>query len=92
MWLIWFAIPLVIFLIVGGLLAGGIFTIVFLPIAVIIALGAYLFTLWGRSSSRRRRLPGEDEPVDPLPHTNHANTPSAPATADQLLDARRRSQ
>lgn len=92
MWLIWFVIPLAIFLIVGGLLAGGIYTIVFLPIAVIIALGSYVFTLWGRSSSRDRPLPPEDEPVRPLPRTDHANTTSAPATPDQFVDARRRAQ
>ncbi|MGH2857502.1 MAG: hypothetical protein ACRDMJ_08445 [Solirubrobacteraceae bacterium] len=92
MWLIWFVIPLAIFLIIGGLLAGGVYTIVFLPIAVIIALGSYAFTLWGRSSGRRRRLPGEDEPARPLPHGHHANTSPAPATPDQLVDAQRRAQ
>ncbi|HWE11750.1 MAG TPA: hypothetical protein VG325_20550 [Solirubrobacteraceae bacterium] len=90
MWLYIFVFPLAIFLIVGGLLAGGIYTIVFLPIAVIIAVGSIMYTMW-RRSSEPRDIPAERERVKPLPHTPPADTPG-PATPDQLVDARRAEQ
>jgi hypothetical protein len=91
MWLLFFVVPIAIVLLVGGLLAGGIYTIVFLPIALIIAGGAVLYTMWGRSTEPQN-VPGERERVQPLPHTQHANTAHAPSTPDQLVDARRAEQ
>lgn len=91
MWLFFFALPLAIILIVGGLLAGGIYTIVFLPVAVIIAGGAIIYTMWGRATEPQN-VPGERERVKPLPHTDHANTGGAPSSPDQLVDARRGEQ
>lgn len=91
MWLYIFVIPLAIVMLVGGLLAGGIFTLVFLPIAVIIAVAAVVYTMWG-SATDKRNIPGEGEGVGPLPHTAHSNTGAAPSTPDQLVDARRGEQ
>ncbi len=91
MWLYLFAIPLAVVMFIGGLLAGGIFTIVFLPIAVILAAGAIIYTMWA-SSTDPENIPGERERVEPLPRTSHRNTPSAPSTPDQLVDARRAQQ
>jgi uncharacterized membrane protein YfcA len=91
MWLYIFVVPLVIIMLVGGLLAGGIFTIVFLPIAVIIAAAAVLYTMWGSRRSPEK-IPSEREPVHPLPHSGHTNTAAAPGTPDQLVDARRGDQ
>ena len=91
MWLYIFVIPLAIVMFVGGLLAGGIYTIVFLPIAVIIAAAAVLYTMWA-SSHEPSQIRAEQERVEPLPHTGHANSAPAPATPDQLVDARRAEQ
>jgi hypothetical protein len=91
MWLYLFVIPLAIVMFIGGLLAGGIYTIVFLPIAVIGAGGAIVYTMWA-SSTEPQNIPGERERVKPLPHTEHRNTPAAPTTPDQLVDARRAQQ
>jgi hypothetical protein len=91
MWLYIFVIPLAIVMFIGGLLGGGIFTIVFLPIAVIIAAAAIIYTMWA-SSTEPQNIPGERERVQPLPHTAHRNTPAAPSTPDQLVDARRGEQ
>lgn len=91
MWLFFLVAPLAIFLIVGGLLAGGIYTIVFLPIAVIIAVGSIIYTMWG-SSTEPRNIPGERERVKPLPHTPPPDTAPGPMTPDQLVDARRAEQ
>lgn len=91
MWLFFIVVPLIIILVVGGLLAGGIFTIVFLPIAAIILGSAVLYTMWGRSTAPEN-IPGERERVAPLPHTDHANAAPAPTRPEQLVDARRREQ
>ena len=91
MWLFWFVLPLAILLLIGGLLAGGIYTIVFLPIAVIITVGAIIYTMWAKST-QPANLPGERERVQPLPHTDHPNAAPAPSTPDQLVDARRGQQ
>lgn len=91
MWLLFLAFPLFIILVVVGLLAGGIFTIVFLPVAVIIIAAAVIYTMWGRATERRN-IPGERERVEPLPHTDHANAATAPTTPDQLVDAQRHQQ
>jgi hypothetical protein len=91
MWLYIFVVPLVVVMIIGGLLAGGIFTIVFLPIAVIIVAAAVIYTMWAQSTDREN-IPGERERVKPLPHTGHRNTAAAPSTPDQLVDARRGEQ
>jgi hypothetical protein len=90
MWLITFGLPALI-LIVAGLLLGGAWAFVFIPIAVIVVLGGGGFTL-ARASRHRETIPGEREPIRPLPHTGHANTAAAPSTPDQLVDARRTEQ
>jgi hypothetical protein len=50
--------PLAIVMVMGGLLAGGIFTIVVLPLALIIIAIAIISALYGLSS-RRRTLPSD---------------------------------
>lgn len=91
MWLYVIGLPLLLFLVIGGLLAGGVYTIVFLPIAAIIIAGAVLYTMWGRSA-RPADIPGEAERVEPLPHAHHSNVAAPPTTPDQLVDARREAQ
>lgn len=91
MWLYIFVVPLAIIMFVGGLLAGGIYTIVFLPIAVIIAAAMVIYTMWA-SAHEPPKIRDEREQVRPLPHTGHANTAPAPSTPDQLVDTRRGEQ
>lgn len=90
MWLLFFVLPLAIVMLVGSLLAGGIFTIVFLPFALIIVAVAIAFTMYG-SSENRRRLPS-DEPTVPGPTTGHSNLTAAPSGPGELTDARRQAQ
>ena len=91
MWLYIFVVPLVVVMVIGGLLAGGIFTIVFLPIALIIIAATIIYTMWAQST-QPQNIPGERERVKPLPHTPHGNATSAPSTPDQLVDARQGEQ
>jgi hypothetical protein len=91
MWLIFFVVPLAIIMLIGGLLAGGIFTIVFLPLALIIAAVTVGFTMYGRSQ-RRPTLPSERGTTAPGPGGGLSNTPPRPSTPDDLVDARRQAQ
>ncbi len=91
MWLVLIFAPIVVLLLAGGLLVGGVYAIVLVPIAVIIGVAAVVWLMWA-SAARPEKIPGEREPVQPLPHTNHANTASTPSTPDDLVDARQREQ
>lgn len=88
MWLIFIALPLFVLLLAAGLIVGGVYAIVLVPIAAIILIGAVIYVMWGRATEPEN-IPGERERVKPLPHTDHANTAPAPSTPDQLVDARR---
>lgn len=88
MWLFWFVLPLVIVMVIGGLLAGGIFTIVFLPLALIVIAIAGISTLYGLSN-RRRKLPS-DEPTATDLGSGAVNESPRPNTPGELTDARRR--
>ncbi len=83
--------PIIVLLLVGGLLVGGVYAIVLVPIAVIIAIGAVVWLMWA-SATRPEKIPGEREPVQPLPHTNHSNVAATPSTPSDLVDARQREQ
>lgn len=92
MWLFWFVLPLAIVMVLGGLLAGGIFTIVFLPLALIIISIAVISTLYGLSN-RRRTLPSDRPTATGLgTGSGHANVASSPNSPGDLTDARRRAQ
>lgn len=91
MWLVLLVLPVAILVLVGGLVVGGVYAFVLVPIAVIIAATVLIFGLWTRAN-RRSDIPSEAERVHPLPHTGHANTAAAPSTPDQLTDARRGAQ
>jgi hypothetical protein len=90
MWLFWFLLPLAIVMVIGGLLAGGIYTIVFLPIAVIIIGTVMVFRMYGKSPDRRR-LP-RDQSTAPGPSTGHVNVAPSPNSPGELTDARRQAQ
>jgi hypothetical protein len=92
MWLFWFVLPLAIVMVFGGLLAGGIFTIVFLPLALIIIAIAVISTLYGRSD-RRRTLPRDQSTATDLgTGSGHANVSRSPSSPGELTDARRHAQ
>lgn len=89
MWLFWFIIPLAIVMVIGGLLAGGIFTIVFLPLALIIIAIAIISTLYGLSN-RRRTLPSDRSTATGLRGGGGpSQVSSRPDTPGELTDARR---
>jgi len=92
MWLFWFVLPLAIVMVIGGLIAGGIFTIVFLPLALIIIATAVIFTLYGLSE-RRRTLPSDRSTAEGLRGGGGPSQVSPqPAGPGEVTDARRQAQ
>jgi hypothetical protein len=94
MWFYPLLILLVILAIVGGTLAGGVFTLVLIPLAVIAAASAILYAMWGRSMESRAgaSTDGTATTVEPLPHQRQEPSGREPTTPEALADARRQQQ
>jgi hypothetical protein len=87
----WLAFPffvVVIFMLVGGVLFGGIFTIVLVPLAFIVMVSAVGYLMWARAAGASATVDEQRVAQEPLPHSSHSNSPAAPATPDELVDAR----
>lgn len=83
--------PIVVFLVVvgiaGGIFAGGIFTIVLVPIAAMVLVGGLGYGAFARTVVQR-----EDATKQPLPHREPAGQAAGETSPEQLADARRVSQ
>ncbi|HZO77923.1 MAG TPA: hypothetical protein VFB39_07760 [Solirubrobacteraceae bacterium] len=91
MWLLVVIAFLGLVAILGGALAGGIFTIVLIPIAVIAFVAALAYSYFGGAAERRAS--GDRRARPPAPPT--AQQPSSvdrPSTPEELVDARRGQQ
>jgi hypothetical protein len=95
MWLFYLAGLLVIIGIAGSVVSGGIFTIIVLPVGVIVLIVAGVMTLWARSTKIRSggdAGPAISEPST-LPHTSRPQPGThGPSTPSELVDARRQQQ
>lgn len=98
MWLGFFALVLVIAAVVASAFAGGVFTIVLIPLAVLAVIAAALTAMWGRASEvSAGRTKGDTS--EPAPSTRPNALPRRrgggghpTATPDQLIDARQEQQ
>jgi hypothetical protein len=76
-------------MIVGGVVMGGVFTLVLVPLAIVAALSAIAYLSLARASGANPAV--EQKPDNgPLPHSEHVDTASAPRSPDDLVDARQR--
>jgi uncharacterized membrane protein len=93
MWLYMIAVVLLVAGIGGAVLTGGIFTIIVLPLGVIVLVAAIVVGMGARGSGAGSvENASEFEPA-PLPHTNRPQPGSSGTTSpDELVDARRRAQ
>ena len=87
MWLFAIALLLILLGAVGGILTGGVFTIVILPLGVIALITAV--ATGSLAGMRERRREGMAAPEPPLPHTAPNGTSGAPSSPEELVDARR---
>jgi hypothetical protein len=87
MWLSFLLFAGLLFLLVGGVLLGGIFTLVLVPVAIVAALSAVAYLMWARAAGADPAV--NPKPDDaPLPHSSYANVDPAPSTPDDVVNAR----
>jgi hypothetical protein len=94
MWFFWPLMAAIIAAFVGGSLAGGIYTIVFIPLAFIALITLFVAWLWGRSTGAAG-AGTTSEPVNranTLPRTRGDSGGHVPASPEQLADLRRERQ
>ncbi len=91
MWLYIVALVLLAFGVIGGILTGGIFTIVFIPLGVIMLITAVLVGLWGRAQQARVGGEANEEAATdrPLPRHPQGDTGRARTSPEALAEARR---
>jgi hypothetical protein len=91
MWLYMISLVLILIGIVGALAGGGIFTIVLIPLALVVLIVGLL------SAAAGRKAPGSDTTSDthipePLPHAPERPSGRVPTSPEGLADARRAQQ
>lgn len=78
----------------GGIFAGGVFTIVLVPLAVIAFLSALAYAL--AAGAAKQRSGGGADPAQgargPATRTSQTTSRRAPSSPEQLVDARRGQQ
>jgi hypothetical protein len=94
MWFYPLLLLLAILALAGGILLGGVFTIILVPIAFIVFVSAGVYTLWGRALAGAGGESSYATPVNrrPLPHRRARPSGRSRSTPDRLVDARRREQ
>jgi hypothetical protein len=88
MWLALFVIVGAIFVAIAGVLSGGIFTIILVPLAVIALFAWAGYSALGYLNTSASPQTEDETGAAPLPHSRHSNTAAPPATPDELVDAR----
>jgi hypothetical protein len=86
MWLYLIALVLVVVGIVGGIFAGGIFTIVLLPVAAILLLSGLGYSLIARAAAEKA---GAADAENPLPHQPRRAPSHVRSSPERLADERR---
>lgn len=94
MWFYPVLLALVILAIVGGTLAGGIFTIVLVPLAAIVLISAVVYSMWGRALEGSGGVSTDATHTSrrPLPHGRRRPSGRATGSPEELVDARRQRQ
>jgi hypothetical protein len=94
MWFYPVVILLVILAIVGGTLAGGVFTIVLIPLAAIALISAIVYGVWGRAleGGAGASTDATHESDRALPHRQRRPTGRVRTSPERLADARRQQQ
>ena len=94
MWFYPVVIALVILAIVGGTLAGGIFTIVLVPLAAIVLISSIVYGVWGRALEAGAGTPAVASHVAdrPVPHRPRRPSGRVRTSPEALADARRQQQ
>jgi hypothetical protein len=94
MWLYLIGGALLVIGLVGGVLTGGIFTIVLIPVGAIALVSAIGYGMWARAQQARAGGSTEaaEAPERPLPHRMPGSSGRARTSPERLADARRAQQ
>ncbi len=94
MWFYPVVLVLVILALAGGTLAGGIYTIVLIPIAAIVVISGVVYALWGRALQGSAGVSTDASHTSsrPLPHRRRRPSGRAQGSPEALTDARRQQQ
>lgn len=88
MWLGLLVLIVILLAIIGGLAVGGVYLVVLVPVAVVIAVAYIAYAMSKRSSEPVSPTDAAAAEDAPLPHSGRRNTAAAPSTPDDLVDAR----
>lgn len=91
MWLGVLLILVVVLVALGGVVAGGIYAAILLPIAAIVLIAGLISVMWRRSNDPSERVRRSERHVQPAHSPGH-NAAAAPSTPDDLVDARQQTQ
>ena len=100
MWLLFGVAILVLLAVIGGAFAGGVYTIVLIPLAVLALISAIVYGYFSGAAQRaaERGGGGRSRPAAPPTaqqagsSTRPGTTGTAPGTPEELADARRANQ
>jgi hypothetical protein len=94
MWFYPLLIVLVILAVAGGTVAGGVYTLVLIPIAAVVVVSAIVYAMWGRALAGQAGAPTEaaETSTQPLPHRRRRPSGRASSSPEGLADARRQQQ
>jgi hypothetical protein len=94
MWLYLISGALILIGVVLGFLGGGIFTIVLLPLGLIVLIGGAIFSASGRRAQRSGGAATHDTHTtdQALPHDTPQPSGRAPTSPERLADSRRAQQ
>jgi len=91
MWLYMIAVVLLVLGLFGSIFTGGIFTIIVLPLGVLVLVAAFVVAMWSRTAVGEESKPASEP--RPLPHSDRPQPGSSgTSTPDELVDARRQAQ
>ncbi len=76
-----------VFVLGGGIVLGGVFTLILVPIAGVAVAAGIAYSMWARAAGGAKVKEGAMTDK-PLPHSEHRNTAPAPSTPDDLVNAR----
>jgi uncharacterized protein (DUF58 family) len=86
MWLYLIVVALVVIGILGGIFAGGIFTIVLVPLALVVLFSGLGYSLVARAAEEKA---GAADADNPLPHQPRREDSHVRTSPEGLADARR---
>jgi uncharacterized protein (DUF58 family) len=91
MWFYPILLILVLLGIAGGVFLGGVYTLVLVPLVVVVIVSAVGYALWARSQAVASGAGGAADPSahQPLPHRRERVPSRATTTPERLVEGRR---